>query len=182
MRTTTELLAKIKDLLSNPATQTRAAFLIQLLPFRHAKRFIRPDRVKLGRVGWEEARVHPTDARVLFVLKERQQAAWTAANSKNANVVMMCLAHFEMLMWFLGADHQDAHRYLFDRLEHYGKPQLVWLCEEYELGDWRRWDDGRWQMTVLNAALPAADALRLWRKRGLSLTPKTEPPPAGADE
>jgi hypothetical protein len=177
VRTTSELLAKIKEL-STPEGAVRAALVVQLLPYRHARRFLKAER-KIDKAGWEDVRIHPTDERVLFVMAARQPEAWGAANAKSTKHISLCFHQFEMLLWFLGLDHEEAYRRMWDRFEHYGKPQLVWLCEEYGLGEWRQWDDGRWQMTILNAALPAEEALASWRRRGLrsvSPSPDQSPP------
>jgi hypothetical protein len=146
-----------------------------MLPYRHAKRFMKRE---LTKELWEGIEIPRNDRAVLNVLRHRMPETWGAANAKKTAHVSLCFTQFEILLWFLGRDHEEAHWRMWDRFEHYGKPQLAWLCEEYDLGDWHQWDDGRWHMTVLNAALPAEDALTRWRKNGqpfVSKCPATTP-------
>ncbi len=175
MKSTFEILQKIREL-SGPSGATRAALLTQLLPYQHARRFLKPG---VTRAQWKEVRIPASDANALRVLRLRQPEVWGAANARNNAHVSICFEQFELLLWFLGMDHEEAHWRMWDRFEHYGKPQLAWLAETYDLGDWREWDDGQWHMSVLKASLPAEDALAPWRKRlqpFVTKSPDSRPP------
>lgn len=137
---------------------------MQLLPWRHAKRYLRPG---FTLEKWNEVRIQPNDDTVIEVMRHRMPEAWQAANSMNERHVATIFAQFECFAWFLGETPEDAKSRFWDRFEFFGKPQLVLLAEQYELGDWKALDDGLWQLKAIRAALPAAEALEGWKKRGL---------------
>lgn len=166
-RTRPELLARIKALVAAAAADPkdsldsmRASYLIQFLPFRVAKRYLRDS---IDRVGWAAVQQELDEIRIRFLFGELVPAAFRAANVRRTVDVTRFLLQFEMFLWVLGDDEEAARAAMFERFKHFGKPQLVGLCDRFGLDDWTHWDDNKWVDNDQQLVLSATEALAAWR-------------------
>lgn len=65
--------------------------------------------------------------------------AWEKANECRGISANRSIAHYQAWLWFLGEESWGDK--LFDDYEHYGKPQLVRICQFLGV-DHKQWDDG----------------------------------------
>lgn len=108
---------------------------IDALDFENAKQFLKDD---VTEIEWKP--ICCDYESTLAVMKEYMPFAWEKANNNRGISAWRSLAHCAAWLWLLG-EHDLAEE--IEDYTHYGKPQLVKICERFEW-DWREWDDNRW--------------------------------------
>lgn len=154
MKTQEEIVARIEEL-SASKTQDFLGFqtsdLLEFLEFENAKPFLIDDATE---EKWAEVQKPHTREAVIKEIKDYMPFAWGKANDCRGLSAARSLEHMKAWFWLLGEEIDvDSHT-------HYGKPQLVAICERPEIDvDWRELDDGCWRNSELDAGVSAEEVL-----------------------
>lgn len=136
-RTDADILIKLATLENDP----RDFFgfvrsdLIGYLPFDAAKPFLKDEATA---EQWDQM-----DRSALAVsgqIADYMPFAWGKANGRRGLSAGRSLCHMSAWLWMLG--HDEAAESVLE-YDHYGKPQLRAICEQFGI-DWRALDDGKW--------------------------------------
>ena len=131
MRTDAEILERIAARESVDFFGFEASDLIVRLHFDAAKHLLKEDAKK------EEWTVKPREREaVLAEMLEYMPFAWGKANDQRGISAGRSMSHYMALTWLVGDDFGELTDY-----EHYGKDNLVRICEKYGW-DHKQWDDG----------------------------------------
>ena len=141
MRTDEEILARIEAVKDQDwllGTQTED--LVIRLPFEKAKPWLRDEVVE---EKWESAPRDPDAIRA--IIRDYMPFAWDKANGCRGISAGRSLQHMSAWLWLMG--YTAAADQILD-YDHYGKPWLRAICDEFGW-DWRQWDDERWRQNEL---------------------------------
>lgn len=152
MRTQEEILERIKQVSSEDIFGTQTSDLIQFLTYDNAKQFLSKEAAKLIEDG-EKEWIPDTDP--IAEIKSYMDFAWEKANNRRGLSAIRSLQHMKTWLWLAG---EDAMSKSLDEYTHYGKPQLVKICEKYDI-DWKALDDDRWVNNEDDIGKPATKAL-----------------------
>lgn len=133
MRTDEEILARIKELEARDALGFESIDLKGCLSFEKVKPFL-----KDGVTDWTAT---PKDRKsILKEMEDYMSFAWEKANGCRGISAWRTLAHYKSWVWLL--DDQEAEDAFgdLDNYEHYGKAQLIRICEHFGW-DHSKWDD-----------------------------------------
>ncbi len=131
MRTTEEILNRIRERQPHDACGFEWPYYLGQLPFDKAKPHLK-DGVKA-----EEWPAPKTDEQIKTEAIEYMPFAWQKANDCRGISAYRSLAHYMAWLWLLGEDEFDD----IQEYEFYGKPQLERICAYFGL-DPKQWDDG----------------------------------------
>lgn len=131
MKTDEEIIARIEEVKQRDFFGFEASDLIIRLPFEKAKPYLKPDAKS------EDWSVHPRDRdSVLKEMADYMEFAWGKANDMRGISAGRSLCHYQSWIWLVGDDLG-----YFGDYQHYGKDELVKICNHY---GWNhaQWDDG----------------------------------------
>jgi len=132
MKTDEEVIQRIEERKNDDFFGWEITDLIVTLPFEKARPYMKDDSMK---GDWKQ------DARdrdsVLARMLHYMPFAWEKANNCRGISASRSMSHFMAWTWIVGDDFGDLLDY-----EHYGKDNLVRICEKYGW-DPIQWDDGR---------------------------------------
>lgn len=134
-RTQEEIVQRIKEVMEYDFLGIQAGDLIDYLDYDHAKEYLRED---VTREQWEkisEERLTPAAE-----IEKYMEFAWNKANSCRGLSAARSLNHMCSWLWLDGED-ELAKQIL--NYSHYGKPELVAICEKYGI-EWAKYDNGEW--------------------------------------
>jgi hypothetical protein len=132
MRTDDEIVARIDALRPTDFLGFDTQDLIVVLPFERAKKYLKPDAPA------DQWHPEPRDREsVLRKMRDYMPFAWEKANDCRGISASRSMSHYASWVWLLGDDLGDLTDY-----EHYGKDNLVRICEKYGW-DHKQWDDSR---------------------------------------
>ncbi len=163
MKTEQQILDRIKEL-DNSKDKDPFGFqqydLIRFLPYEKIKGFISEDATE---EGWEEHSLPLTRDAVLNEIKDYMEFAWEKANRQRGLSSTRNIEHMLAWTWILndGVFSKLESSYEND-LQYYGKPQLVFVCEQYGI-DWKGYDDGEWANSEYQSPITADQALKKMR-------------------
>lgn len=133
MRTQTEIVAKIESLKDADFFGFKTSDLIGYLDYEHAKPYLKPE------VTADQWKSEPSDREsVLKKMRDYMDFAWEKANNCRGISAGRSMAHYSIWVWMLGEEETFGD---LESYEHYGKANLVKLCEHYGW-DAKQWDDG----------------------------------------
>lgn len=137
-RTQEEILEKIKTLenTGEDFLGFQRGDLINFLDYELAKPYLKEGVTK---EEWDE--VKDTDKDPVDVIKDYMEFAWMKANDCRGISAMRSLHHMKIWLWLAGEDEFLQEWDGFESYEYYGKPQLIAICEKYDI-DWKQYDDG----------------------------------------
>lgn len=113
------------------------AFLHPKVAAKELPELFKPDAA----MDWEP--LAPEQGVVVGRIREYLPFAWGKANDCRGMSAARSLSHMSAWLWLLGLEDKvpGIHRHT-----HYGKPQLVAICELPEIAvDWKALDDGAWR-------------------------------------
>ena len=143
-----EILARYKDRATRDFFGFEVTEYLLALDFEHAKPFLKNEVTE-----WEPRYKSRQD--VLNAMEEYASFAWNKANNRRGLSAGRSLAHYVAWLWLIG-EHDLADS--MDDYTHYGKPQLVRICEKFGW-DWRQWDDDKWTNYESETGVPANTVL-----------------------
>ena len=135
MRTTKQIIARIKKLKNQDFFGFQRNNLLRYLTFEDAKPFL-----KDGTTAEQWTHHALTDDAVLEQLRSYMPFAWDKANNCRGLSASRSVDHMKTLLWLLGDPLGEK---LDDIYEYYGKPCLAAVCEKYGI-DWRALDNDCW--------------------------------------
>lgn len=157
MRTTEEIVERMRAIKEDDFFGFRRGDLVAYLPYEAAKEFL-----VSGMAGtkeeWETmlaGRPKPLDAALGYL-----PFAWDKANNCRGLSAMRSLEHLREWLWLSGHEIADKVNKWADEYTHYGKPVLREICEAFGV-DWRALDDGRWLQKEGGESVEADDVPRL---------------------
>lgn len=112
--------------------------LVGYLPWDKAKQFFQEEFVK--KVDSVKEKYTTEQETGEEKIRDYMKFAWEKANGCRGLSAARSINHMANWLWLDGKDElsEEIRQYT-----HYGKPQLVRICEEYGI-DWRKYDDGCW--------------------------------------
>lgn len=102
------------------------------LDYKHAKPFLKADTKDKS---WEIEKMTPAEK-----IKDYMKFAWEKANGCRGISAGRSLSHMVAWLWLDGQDKFLEEWHNLEDYEYYGKPQLIAICELYEI-NWKQWDD-----------------------------------------
>ena len=131
MRTDQEIIARIEAIKRRDFFGFETPDLIVRLPFESARPYLVPEAKA------EEWEIVPRDREYLLdEMLKYMPFAWDKANNCRGISAGRSMSHFSSWIWLAGDDLGDLNKY-----NHYGKNNLVKICEFYGW-DSKQWDDG----------------------------------------
>jgi len=131
-RTTAEIVARIETVRRRDGMGFEWHCLLMRLPFDAAKPYLKDTAPA---ADWETA---PRDRESLVAeMRDYMPFAWQKANNERGISASRSMSHYAAWTWLAGDDLGNLTDY-----EHYGKDNLVRICEHYGW-DHAQWDDGR---------------------------------------
>ncbi len=131
MKTPEEIVARIIEVQPNDWLGTQQVDLVGMLPFEHAKQFLKPE---IKPEGWKPNEY--TRESIVATMLDYMPFAWDKANNCRGISAGRSMEHYSSWVWLAGDDLGDLTEY-----EHYGKENLIKICELYGW-DHTQWDDG----------------------------------------
>ena len=109
MRSTDEILAKMRDKEFEDFFGTRRGDLLEWLPFDHAREWLKPEATP---EKWAEYKFPrpATDEAVLEQIRDYMPFAWKKANNCRGLSAARSILHMQAWLWLLGADEAPARR------------------------------------------------------------------------
>lgn len=130
MKTSEEILKRIKDIEKDDAFGFQRGDLIFKLPFKMAKEFLKPEAKE------EDYNQEPCDRdSIVAGMLDYMPFAWEKANDCRGLSASRSMSHYAAWTWLVGEDFGDLLDY-----EHYGKENLIRICDHYGW-DHKQWDD-----------------------------------------
>lgn len=111
--------------------------LIEFLDFEHAKPLLKEG---VTESEWNEAKSEYTREAILKKMEDYMDFAWEKANNMRGISASRSMNHYETWLWLIGED-DFIHEVGFESYQHYGKPQLIKICERFGW-NWTDRDDG----------------------------------------
>jgi hypothetical protein len=128
-----EIVARYRERVPHDPLGFEVPEYLLALNLEHAKPMLKP-----GMKAWKP--IYQTRDDVLQTMKEYMPFAWDKANGQRGISTVRSLMHYVAWLWLIGElELAEA----IEDYTHYGKPQLVRICELFKW-NWRRWDDDRW--------------------------------------
>lgn len=137
MRKQEEIIARVEAKKDNDLLGFETGIYYVFLDYEHAKKYAKPG---VTQELWEADMEKKTPAECI---KTYMPFAWEKANDCRGISANRSIEHFIAWIWLDGDDTGWLEDEYKDHYEHYGKPQLVKICEKYSIG-WRELDNGRW--------------------------------------
>jgi len=135
LRTQEEILARIKAREADDPFGFEVPYYVTALTWENAQPFLK-DGAELTAEKWGEDPYTIENIRKAAI--DYMDFAWEKANNCRGISANRSISHYQAWLWLLGVEWCDE---LWDGYEHYGKPQLVRICEYLGL-DPKKWDDG----------------------------------------
>jgi hypothetical protein len=123
------------------------------LPFEEAKEFFKEDYIKKVESGEEEYK-QLTDP--VKEIKGYMPFAWNKANNCRGISALRSISHMSCYLWL---DGQDKLSKEIEEYTYYGKPQLVQICNLYNI-DWKQYDGDCWVNDECDTPITAEEALK----------------------
>lgn len=137
-RTQQEILGRIKEIKNSDFFGFETSVLIDFLTFDNAKQYLKKG---VKRAQWEEGEKPRPLTDPVQEIKDYMEFAWEKANGCRGLSAGRSLAHMRAWLWLAGEDKFLEEHNNLDDYEYYGKPELIAICEKYEI-DWKILDDG----------------------------------------
>jgi hypothetical protein len=134
-RTQAEIVARINEIRESDFFGAQTGDLVCFLDYEHAKSFINEGTTK---EQWDTSTsgiVSPARC-----IAEYMAFAWDKANNRRGLSAARSVDHMRTWLWLDGKDELAQQ---IEEYDHYGKPQLVAVCNEYGI-EWKSLDDGEW--------------------------------------
>lgn len=150
-RTPQEIIEQIEKL--NNEFFSCSGDLVNYLDFNDAKQFLVDDfvkKVESGTEKWEKETKSPKE-----LIIDYMPFAWDKANNCRGLSAARSISHMRNWLWLLGNDELSEK---IQDYTHYGKPQLVMICELFGV-DWKQYDDGFWRESEDSEAQTAEQVL-----------------------
>lgn len=135
-RTQEEIVNRIEELKDLDFFGFQRSDLIEYLDFEHAKPYLKDDATK---EQWDKVVDEREDP--VHMIKDYMEFAWEKANGCRGISAGRSLDHMKAWLWLAGEDEFLEEHNHFENYEYYGKPQLIAICEKYDI-DWKQYDDG----------------------------------------
>lgn len=149
-RTQEEIVKRINAIKEDDFFGFETGDLIEYLDFDHAKEFLKPEVTKKE---WNKnCKTLKTAEAQIF---EYIPFAWDKANNCRGLSAGRSMNHMRAWLWLAG--ETDLSR-ACEHYNYYGKPNLVDICEKYEI-DWKMLDDGEWRNNESETPITASEAL-----------------------
>lgn len=153
MKTQEEIAARVAERFQDDLFGFEISEYLIFLEFARAKPYLKDDATA---ESWQH--IPLSDEAVLSAMQGYMSFAWEKANTRRGISAWRSLKHYVAWLWLLGEDAFLAEHENFDNYTHYGKPQLVAICEHYGW-DWTQWDDDRWIVEEREEGVSAATVL-----------------------
>jgi hypothetical protein len=151
MRTQDEIVARIKARKLKDIFGFETDMYLPFLDYAHAKEFLEVGATKRKWNVIQNKASSPAGE-----VKDYMPFAWGKANDCRGISACRSIEHFIAWLWLDGKDWLEED---YDKhYKHYGKPQLVRICEEYGI-DWKALDDDKWRSSEDGASITAEQAL-----------------------
>lgn len=151
-RSQDEIVAQIRSHREDDMLGFEIEEYVPYLDFAHAKEFLKPEITERKWMRNVKTVKPPAEA-----IKAYMPFAWGKANGCRGISANCSIEHMIAWLWL---DGKDWLRKEYDEnYEYYGKPQLVKICEEYNI-DWKSLDDGEWRNSEDEKSITAEEALR----------------------
>lgn len=157
MRTQQEILKRINTIQNNEdllfdayGVDAYKTDLLGYLEYKYAKPFIRKDIT-------EEYWKRNCSPDPLVEIKIHMPFAWEEAN--NCRKLSVSLVDMVAWVWLIDNDfYNKLKKSVEDNYECYGKPQLVLICEQYDI-EWKKLDNDKWVNSEDDIPLTAKEVL-----------------------
>jgi hypothetical protein len=153
MRTQEEIVARIKVRRNIDFLGLETLFYYPYLDYIHAKEFINPEVTK---DIWNKDMEESISSKQI---EDYMPFAWDKANNCRGLSAHRSIMHFIAWVWLDGDDSGWLEKDYNDNYEYYGKPQLVKICEKYDI-DWKKLDNDRWTNSESEEGITAKEALK----------------------
>jgi hypothetical protein len=137
-RTSEEILARLKEIEGSDFFGFQRSDLIDYLPFNEARPFLKEG---VTADQWAQVMKSRDAESIKARMLEYMPFAWDKANNCRGLSAARSVEHMKAWLWLLNDPLGDR---LDDLYQHYGKPCLRAICENYGWY-WRQWDDGKWR-------------------------------------
>lgn len=137
VRTQEEILQRIEDRKDDDFFGFETGDYVDFLTFENAKPFLKEGVTKSQ---WEKKYNRPLTDPVKEI-KDYMEFAWDKANNCRGLSAGRSLNHMVAWLWLAGEDEFLKEHNNLEDYEFYGKPQLIAICEKYNI-DWKQYDNG----------------------------------------
>ncbi len=150
-RTQQEIVERIEAVKDADFFGVMSGDLLSYLDFEHARAYlVEGATADQWREACEADGVKTPDQRI----RDYMPFAWEKANNCRGLSASRTIDHMRAWLWLDGVEWFDE----ITRYSHYGKPQLVRICEHYGI-DWQSLDDGSWRQSEMDNEVPASEVL-----------------------
>lgn len=132
-RTQDEILKRLETRKKNDMFGFEWKEYLYYLDYEHAKPYVKDNITK---EGWEES----TEKEPAEKIKSYMSFAWKKANDCRGISTGRSLSHMVAWLWLDGQDEFLKKWNNLEDYEYYGKPQLIAICELYEI-DHKQYDN-----------------------------------------
>lgn len=135
MKQAKEILQHIAEVAEDDFFGVIRSNLVNFLSYEDAKEFLKEGVTKKQ---WTKLQKSLTKEVIIKSIEDYMPFAWEKANDCRGLSANRSIDHMRAYLWLL--DDGNLEKMEEIEYEHYGKEQLIFICEQYNL-DWKQWDN-----------------------------------------
>ena len=136
MRTPEEIVNRIDEISESDFFGAIRDDLVEFLPFEQVRGFLKEG---VTQEDWSKSQKPITKEAIVSAIADYMPFAWKKANGCRGISSNRSIDHMRAFLWLLNDGSLEKMEEI--EYEHYGKEQLIFVCEHVDI-DWKQYDDG----------------------------------------